>query len=382
MATSLGHVVELLESIAPARFAEDWDNVGLLLDPEVSADPAARRAAPVGRALLTIDLTEAVMQEALDERVELVVAYHPPIFRGLKRITADLAQSRVLLAAVRAGIAIYSPHTALDAAPGGVNDWLAEALGEGDSTPITPSFEGDELKLVVFVPEENVEALRNALADEAGAGWIGNYSHCSYNLGGQGTFLGHEGTSPAIGKSGQLETVDEIRVEMVCTRRQLPRAAQVIHRVHPYEEPAWDVYALGQKPRPGSGMGRLVTLREPAKLDALVARIKTHLGLARVRVAAVPEHESGAPIAKAAVCAGAGGSLFEKLRGPELLLTGEMRHHDVLARVASGTSVVLCDHTNTERGYLPTLARRLEELAGGQLAAVVSKRDRDPLEIV
>ncbi len=381
MPTSLGHLVELLESIAPPGFAEDWDNVGLLLEPVAAAEPASRRAAPVSRALLTIDLTEAVLEEALEERAELVVAYHPPIFRGLKRLTADAPQSRVLLTAVRAGIAIYSPHTALDAAPGGVNDWLAAALGEGESAPIEQSFEGDEFKLVVFVPEENTSELRDALT-EAGAGWIGNYSHCSYNLGGHGTFLGHEGTNPAVGKSGQLETVDEIRMEMVCGRRQLPRAAEAIRRVHPYEEPAWDVYPLAQKPRPGSGMGRLVALREPAKLDVLVARIKSHLGLERVRVAAAPEHRSGAPIAKAAVCAGAGGSLFEKLRGPELLLTGEMRHHDVLARVATGTSVVLCDHTNTERGYLPTLAERLVELGGGRLSAVVSKRDRDPLEIV
>ncbi len=381
MPTSLGHAIELLESIAPPAFAEDWDNVGLLLEPVSAADPASRRAAPVSRALLTIDLTEAVMQEALDERAELVVAYHPPIFRGLKRLTADSPGNRVLLTAVRAGIAIYSPHTALDAAPGGVNDWLAEALGEGESAPIEQSFEGDEFKLVVFVPEANASELRDALA-EAGAGWIGNYSHCSYNLSGQGTFLGHEGTNPAVGQSGKLETVDEVRMEMVCGRQSLPRAAEVIRRVHPYEEPAWDMYALSRKPRPGSGMGRLVTLRKPAKLDALVARIKAHLGLAHVRVAAAPAHQGGAPIARAAVCAGAGGSLFEKLRGPELLLTGEMRHHDVLARVASGTSVVLCDHTNTERGYLPTLAARLEKLSAGQLTTVVSSRDRDPLEIV
>jgi len=382
MPTSLGHVVELLESIAPPGFAADWDNVGLLLEPAAAAEPASRRAQPVSRALLTIDLTGAVLEEALEQRAELVVAYHPPIFRGLKRLTADAPQSRVLLTAVRAGIAIYSPHTALDAAPGGVNDWLAAALGEGESAPIEQSFEGDEFKLVVFVPEENVVELRNTLATEAGAGWIGNYSHCSYNLGGHGTFLGHEGTNPAVGQSGQIETVDEIRMEMVCDRRQLSHAAEVIRRVHPYEEPAWDVYPLAQKPRPGSGMGRLVTLREQAKLDVLVARIKSHLGLERVRVAAAPEHRSGAPIGRAAVCAGAGGSLFEKLRGPELLLTGEMRHHDVLARVATGTSVVLCDHTNTERGYLPTLAERLVELAGGKLSAVVSKRDRDSLEIV
>jgi dinuclear metal center YbgI/SA1388 family protein len=370
-------VLDHLETIAPRRFAESWDNVGLLIEP-------ADREWPVARALVTIDLTDDVLDEARAFGAELVVAYHPPIFKGLKRLTRDTPAARVALAAARAGIGVYSPHTALDAAPGGVNDWLAEAIGEGAREPITQAFApdaGGDFKLVVFVPRENADALRDALA-EAGAGWIGAYSHCSFNLEGQGTFRGHEGTDPAVGASGRLETVREVRVEMVCARRALPAAAAAIARVHPYEEPAWDAYPLAPKPRAGAGMGRVVSLARPAALNAIVERVKRHLGLSHVRVAAANKHRTGARVACAAVSAGAGGALFESVADVDLLLTGEMRHHDVLDRNARGTSVVLCDHTNTERGYLPRLAARLETLAQGALEVRVSERDRDPLEIV
>lgn len=377
MPIALAAVLDHLESVAPLRFAENWDNVGLLIEP-------SDRARPVERALLTVDLTDAVLDEACGFGAELVVAYHPPIFKGLKRLSRELPAARVALAAARAGLAVYAPHTALDAAPGGVNDWLAAALGEGERRPITEAMaheRGADFKLVVFVPRPDAAALRDALC-EAGAGWIGAYSHCSFNLDGQGTFWGHEGSEPAVGEPGRLETVSELRVEMVCSRRALPAAAAAIARVHPYEEPAWDVYPLAAKPRPGAGMGRIVALAEPVPLAELVERVKRHLGLSRVRVAAASEHRAGRPIARAAVCAGAGGALFEGVAGVDLFLTGELRHHDVLEKNARGASVILCDHTNTERGYLPRLAARLEKFAQGALEVRLSERDRDPLEIV
>lgn len=267
MSTPLSQILPVLEHLAPLRHAETWDNVGLLIEPR-------RDDHPVSRVLLTIDLGEDVLDEAAERGAELIVAYHPPIFSGLKRLTRSGAGERVVIDALRAGIAVYSPHTALDAAPGGVNDWLADALGPGQRAPLAPS------------------------ADD------GAY-----------------------------------------------------------------------------GMGRQLTLAQPLELGALVAQVKAHLGLAHVRVAAAVAHAQGARIGCAAVCAGAGGSLFAPLAGPELYLTGEMRHHDVRAKVAAGASVILCDHTNTERGYLPTLARRLGERVP-TIDVTISERDRDPLEVV
>ncbi len=380
MATSLGQVVQVLERLAPTRFAEDWDNVGLLVEP---ADTRA-----VTQVLFTVDLTEPVFAEALSLGAELIVAYHPPIFRGLKRLTQRTPLERVLTQALAENVAIYSPHTAIDAAPGGVNDWLCDVLGAGQSEPIQQTLESDPeqaLKLVTFIPAGNAEALRLALG-KAGAGHIGNYFECAFSSPGQGSFRPGDGANPYIGQVGQTETVEELRVEMVCARKHLAVVSEALKQAHPYEEPAWEVYALEPRPRQGSGMGRLHELSKPATLAELVSRVKVGLGLEHIRVAASEVHKSGQPISRTAVCAGAGGSLFEKLPvsgrgGPELLFSGEMRHHDVLARVATGSSVILCDHTNTERGYLPQLAQRVRnELP--ELELVVSERDHDPLEIV
>jgi dinuclear metal center YbgI/SA1388 family protein len=375
MALSLSSVVRLLEDLAPLRFAEPWDNVGLLLE------PAGASELPITRALLTIDLTSAVLDEAERLSAALVVAYHPPLFKPLARVRMSQPGEHVVARALSRGISVYSPHTALDAAPRGVNDWLAEALGPGESAPLVQSYAAEptaELKLVVFVPRENADALRHALAD-AGAGIIGNYSECSFHLEGTGTFLGNEASNPVVGKAGELERAPEVRLEMVCPRRALPAISRALYATHPYEEPAWDLYPLHDKPKAGTGIGRGVRLAEGQSLTDAVAKIKAHLGLSAVRLAASERHRRGEKIQTLAVCAGSGGAVFEKAPGFDLYLTGELRHHDVLAMNARGASVVLCDHTNTERGYLPRFKERLDAAAGGALEVVVSTADREPL---
>ena len=375
MALPLPRAVELLAELAPLRYAEDWDNVGLLLG-------TAAPQASVTRVLFAIDLTDAVLAEALERQVELVVAYHPPIFAPVRRLDGMSATSRVLLRAAREGIAVYSPHTALDAAPGGVNDWLTQALGEGESEPLVDSAVLEphaELKLVTFVPPEHAAPLRSALA-AAGAGVIGEYSECSSQAPVTGTFLGSAAANPTVGRAGRLETVAELRIEMVCPKRALGRIARVLRDVHPYEEPAWDVYPLAPRPAAGYGMGRAFELSVPATLAALVARVKLHVGRPALRVAASPAHRDGAPIRRVAVCAGSGGSLFEKAQGFDLYLTGELSHHAVLAHLAAGASVVLCEHSSSERGYLPGYAARFAERSGGAVEALISGADREPLE--
>lgn len=377
MALPLATVVRLLESIAPLEHAEPWDNVGLLLEPASDRrDPAAPPS--VTRVLLTVDLTDVVLTEAIAADADLIVAYHPPWFQPLKRLSARRPGERVLLAAARAGIAIHSPHTALDAATGGVNDWLADALGPSTRTPLVSVASGGDVKLVVFVPKEHVDALRSALA-AAGAGIIGAYRECSYELTGEGTFLGDESTNPAVGERGRLERVPETRLEMVCSRERLPDVTRALERVHPYEEPAWDVYPLEPKPDSRAGMGRSVLLDEPASLETLAERVKRHLGLETIRVAA-PDPPS--PVRRVAVCAGSGGGLFDKAGLHDLYLTGELRHHDVLDRLARGASVMLCEHSSSERGFLPKLAAKLLSLSGGELAVSVSSADREPIRRV
>jgi dinuclear metal center YbgI/SA1388 family protein len=364
-----------METIAPLDLAEPWDNVGLLAG---SADGELR-----GRVVLAIDLTERVLTEATGAGAGAIVAYHPPIWEGLKRITDADARGRVLIGAMRAGIAIYSPHTALDAAAGGVTDWLCEGLdsrGSGaDRRAIVPHVRRDfhqEVKIVTFVPSKNAEEVRSALAT-AGAGIIGKYRVCSFSAAGMGTFMGEDGAKPAVGQAGRLEEVGELRLEMVCARSALALALEVLRQFHPYEEPAVDVYELLGKPDRYTGQGRRMTLDQPATLAELAARLKKHLDIPAVNIAAVAGHE--AKVTRVGVCPGSGAELAAGARadGCEVFVTGEMKHHEVLAALNSGLSVILAGHTNTERGYLGRLAQKLGERLKG-VEVKVSQCDRSP----
>lgn len=377
MSLALVELQAALEALAPPHLAGSWDNVGLLIDPRAPGDELE-----VERVLLTIDATPAVLEEATREGVQCLVAYHPPLFQPLRRLS--YAGSPAAVAALRAGFAVYSPHSALDAAPGGLNDWLAEAFGAGDVQPIVSAAEiapGAAYKVVVFVPGEHADALREALS-AAGAGIIGHYDQCSFGLDGQGTFLGRQGAHPVVGQMGQLERVAELRLEMVCSEQALPGVARAIAERHPYEEPAWDVYALAPKPRIAAGDGRVVHLAAPLPLAELVARLKGHLGVEHLRLATAERHAGGAPVRTIALCAGAGGAVLERARGADLLVTGELGHHHVLRHLREQKSVLLSEHSSSERGYLPRYRERLLEATDGRVEIQVAQSDREPLRIV
>lgn len=270
----LSELLVELETIAPLALAEEWDNVGLLISPTQPRE--------VTRALFTIDATAGTLAEARRLDAQLIVAYHPPIFSGLKRLVPSERSSRWVLEAIEQRVAVYSPHTALDAAPGGVNDWLAGA------------FEWTSLRAL---------------------------------------------------------------------------------------QPKGDV--LGRPHDHSIGQGRLLELARPERPHEVLERIKRYLGLDTLRFAAA-RNGSGAeperPIASIALCPGAGGSVLAGVKA-DLYLTGEMRHHDVLAAVDTGTCVVLTEHTNSERGYLPELAARLKERAPA-LDVRIAISDADPLRTV
>jgi len=363
----LGRVIKVLEALAPIHLAEPWDQVGLHVgDPEQA----------VGRALLCIDLTEPVLDEAIAQKAKLVIAYHPPIFKPLARLTTLDPKQRIIHRAARKGIAIYSPHTALDAAEGGVNDWLASGLGVGSVCTIKPaaSAEGERVKLAVFVPVKSALAVRAALFD-AGAGRLGAYSECSFSSEGQGTFRGDDSSNPTVGRPGKLERVQEQRLEMLVPQTRLPSVIQALREAHPYEEPAFDLYRLTAAPDVRTGQGRVVTLDQPVAINVLIRRIKKHLGVKALEIA---NPVGLRKVKRIGLCAGAGGSLLEEAGPIDVFFTGEMRHHDVLEAVGRGARVILAGHTQTERPYLPTYRRHLAAKIGKAVQWRVSKRDRPP----
>lgn len=373
-------IVAALDTIAPPHYAAQWDNVGLLIgSPRWKADTL----------LLTIDLTEAVLEEAIDHGTRMIVAYHPPIFEPLRRLTAATASERIALHAAREGIAVYSPHTALDAAPRGVNDWLVSALGSGDVRALSSHEqlpETEQLKIITFCPAEAVDKLRNGLAS-IGAGRMGNYELCSFELAGTGTFLGREGSNPSVGRRGHIERVAEVRLEMVCPRAALALAVTTLRQFHPYEEPPIEVHALQPRPLRGIGAGRRIVLDQKLSLKSVIQRLKPHLGVKLLGVAlgAAGGAAGGASGRYGIVgaCAGAGAALLPAAleQGCELFITGELRHHDVLAAQARGCTVIVAGHTNTERGYLPSYRKRLAELLE-DVTIHLARRDADPLRMM
>ena len=368
----LGQVVNILCGLAPEHLAESWDHVGLQV-----GDPAGR----IRTALLCIDLTQSVLEDAVAKRASLIVAYHPPIFSPLSAVTTLDPKQRLIYTAIRHKIAIYSPHTALDAAAGGVNDWLCDGIGRGDRRPIKRIDRPDlqAFKLVVFVPHGDADKLRLALS-EARAGVIGDYTECSFGVHGRGTFRGGDSTNPTIGKRGRFETVEELRMEMVCPADHLRDVVAALYRVHPYEEPAFDLYRLEPPPRTVScsevGQGRVVRLDQPISPSTLIRRIKKHLGVDRLEVAQPPGLKQ---VTRIGLCAGAGGSLVDQAGDIDAFITGEMRHHGVLEALVSGVMVILAGHTQTERPYLSVYRQRIIEAGGDPVEWLISDADEPPL---
>jgi dinuclear metal center YbgI/SA1388 family protein len=360
-----------LEEIAPLGLAQEWDNVGLL---------AGDASSPVRRVLLCIDLTAAVVDEAIAGGVDLIMAYHPPIFRPISRLHGHgTGTDAHVFRCVAAGIAVYSMHTALDAAEGGTNDVLAGLCGVEQTQAIEHAEPGPpQCKVVVFVPAESADKVAGAMF-EAGAGHIGDYEMCSYRLAGEGTFRGSESTKPAIGTAGQFERVAELRIELVAPRAAVPKVIEAIRESHPYEEPAFDVYPLS--PTPVRGIGRYGDLPEPITLAALARRLETATAAPCVQIVGDPDQK----VTRAVICAGAagslpfgmGGSAGRTLQATDVIVTGEMRHHDALTVQRHGCGAITLGHWASERPALTPLAERLTTLVP-TVDVQVSAADREP----
>ena len=357
---------QAMELIAPTAFAQEWDNVGLL-----AGDPAAA----IHRVLLCIDLTHAVIDEAIRKRIELVLAYHPPIFRPIVTLRADSTGTDALVfRCVEEGIAIYSTHTALDAADGGTNDVIALLLGIQQTEPLewVDQAGSGQHKLVVFVPPEEVEKVADAMF-AAGAGHIGDYSRCSYRVCGTGTFLGGKSTSPAVGRKGRLEYVEEVRLEVIVPGQALPGVIQSMIEAHSYEEPAFDIYPL--KPKPARGIGRVGTLPGAITLSSLARKLKRSTGATCVQTVGPVDRT----VTRAVIVVGAAGSLpFSiPLMPSDVIITGEIRHHDALTIQRHDCTAIALGHWASERPVLEPLARRLQKLLP-DITLTVSRTDTDP----
>ncbi len=367
---TVADLCEAMDRIAPTWSAADWDNVGLLV---------GSLEWPLRRVLLAIDLMPEVLDEAIAGGFDALISYHPPIFRGLKRFRPGRSSpDGVAAAALSNRIAVYTPHTALDAAPGGTNDTMAQIAG----IPISAPFEAAcdpvaRCKFVVFVPAEHADAVAGAIFD-AGGGRIGEYTHCSYRIAGEGTFFGTASTNPAVGSRGRVERVAEVRLEVIFPHARLTDVIAAVRRTHPYEEPAFDVYRLEPVPAGLIGQGRMGALATPMQVSALARNIARRIAVSGVEIAG----DASMIVRRGFVCVGAAGALpleipGVKLGGGDVIITGEIRHHDALRYIGAGATAIALGHWASERPALGPLCVRLRKVLPGT-AFVVSRRDRNP----
>ena len=339
-------IQEAVEGIAPASLAEDWDNVGLQV-----GDPNAQ----VTRVLVALTPLPEVFEEAEETGADLLLFHHPLIFRPLKGVNTASYPGDLVARAIRGNIAVHAAHTNYDAAPGGVSVALAEALGlSGPLEVVAPR--GSTKKIVVFVPEENADAVADALSG-AGAGRIGDYTHCTFRSTGTGTFFGGEGTDPYAGEKGRLERLSELRLETVVPSHLVRGAVAAIRVVHPYEEPAFDVYPVDGHPE-GCGLGRVGRLREPLAPKRFADYVSDCLGFP-VRLLSDPA--PGRPVERVAVLGGSGGSFIGQASGADAYVTGDLSYHDALLAESLGLAAVDAGHAPTELPSLAPLARMLGE---------------------
>lgn len=306
-------ILSVLEEMAPLAYAEDFDNVGLLVgNPETEATGV----------LVCHDALETVIEEAIENRLNLVVCFHPILFQGIKKITGKNYVERALLKAIKHDIAIYAVHTALDNHQNGVNKIICDALGLVHTKVLVPKSNFIQ-KLVTYTIPENVEKLRNALFD-AGAGKIGNYDDCSFSSKGLGTYMGNEHSNPEIGERFEFVEAEEIKIEVTFEKHLQRNILKALFSNHVYEEVAYEVYSL-ENTHQNIGLGMIGELTQEQKESDFLQFVKTKMECGGIRHSAF----TGKPIKKVAVLGGSGSFAIKNAiqAGADAYVTADLKYH-------------------------------------------------------
>lgn len=307
-------IIEAIEAVCPRAYQESYDNSG------VQVGDTKREATG---ALLCVDVTEAVLEEAIRLGCNLVIAHHPILFKPLKRLTGSSYVERCVELAVRHGLVLYAAHTNADNAPQGLNALLAERFGLLNTRPLEP-LQGKLLELVTFVPTEYADAVRQALW-QAGAGRLGHYDCCSFSHAGIGTFRAAEGANPFVGAISELHHEAEERISLVLPAYRQGAVLQALHAAHPYELPAVSLIPLAND-HPSAGGGIVGDLPSPISEREMLLHIKEVFGLKVLSHSAWRER----PLRRMAICGGSGAFMWRRAaqEGADLFLTGEAKYND------------------------------------------------------
>ncbi len=372
MAVKLQQVTNLMNKLAPSRLAYDWDNVGLQL---------GSYNQEVSKVLVSLDVDQEVLDEAINKNVDLIIVHHPVIFKGISNLRFNTPLGRLLQQAIKHDVAIYVTHTNYDIAKGGLNDYLAEKL-ELQETEILQVTDKTALKkLVVFVPDEALAEVKRSMA-KAGAGHIGNYSNSFFAQQGVGSFKPLNDTDPYIGTKGKINKVKEQRLETIISENKLNSVVKRMIKAHPYEEVAYDIYSLDNQGAV-SGIGRIGYLSEEIILKDYIELLKTNLFLDKIKLVGDIKQK----IKKVALCSGSGADFIKtaSFKGADLLVTGDIKYHEAQLALEEGLVLIDAGHYGTEVIMKEAVTAHLkQEVSKNKLNVEVleSQVNTNPFQIV
>lgn len=351
MAFKVGDAIVALDSVFPLATQDEWDNSGLLVG---DAEDELKGV------LLTVDITEEAVAEAVEKGLNLIVSHHPLMFRGLRRLTGDTAEQRIVASALRNGVALAAFHTPADKQIEGTSGTLGRKLGLQNMQVLVP--EADSLsKIVVYVPSANADAIVDAMSD-AGAGHIGNYSHCAWMTDGDGQFRAEQGAHPYVGSLGEVHHGAESRVEAICPKRLVARVVRAIVRAHPYEEPAIDIIPLENK-NERLGYGVVGEMANGVSPSEFLSFLKDRTGCAAIRYAGCKDM-----VRRVAICTGSGSEFVSAAvrSGADAYVTADMKYHQ-MADAAETIMVADVGHYESEsltkQIFKGILSRKLSNFA-------------------
>ncbi len=393
----LNNLVKKIENKYPLNLAYNWDNVGLIVG-DFDND--------IKRILVTLEANESTIEEAIENKIDLIVTHHPFIFKKINKINTKDLKGRLIHKLIKNDIALYSMHTNFDIAIDGLNDYFMEIMGFKNTKILDVTHSDTLYKIAVYVPVSHEIIVREALG-EAGAGYIGNYSHCTFNTQGIGTFKPEDDANPFIGTVGEIESVKEVKIETIIPSKLLQKTIDNMIKSHPYEEVAYDVYKLENKGE-SVGLGRYVSLNDKISLQDLCEEIKLKLNMDHIRVVGElslndkislqdlceeiklklnMDHirvvgELDTKIKKVAVVTGAGSDMVSlaKSKNCDVIITGDVKYHEAQDALDMGMCIIDCGHFDTEDIFKDVMKRFLDKLE--DVEVIKSEVNLNPFKII
>lgn len=369
MLVNSNKIMKLINRIAPEYLVEDWDNSGFLL---------GNLNKVVEKIMLTLDIDDKVVQEAIDQNVDLIITHHPILFEKASRIISEDSQGAMIIKLIKSDINVIAAHSNLDNAPNGIADSFAKKVGivEDSILNLYPLIEKEYCKLIFYIPEEIREDVLEVI-ERNNAGFYKGYAACTFSSFGTGTFRPLSGSSPNIGTQGKLEHVEEVRIETIVEKHSVDELIEEIKRVHPYELPAYDVFRMENSIEQFSA-GKIGMIESPTTLNDYALKLKEEFKLSHIKCV-----EGKGRVSKVAVCPGAGIDFIEQAYrdGADTFISGDIKHHDALDYSMKGMNIIDIGHFESEHFYLKELKRKLDgmlEEKNYDAKVIISAENRSP----